>query len=195
MISVHTIVNTVYNSNTFILYHDHSDYVWIVDCGDIDPIVEWLGKNHKTVKGVLLTHTHHDHIYGLNDLYDLFPKLEVYTSEHGASGLKNTTSNLSKYTINPFIYKGDKIMILDNGSELELFSNYTISVYYTSGHDISSLTYKLDNFLFTGDSYIPNVKVVTSFPLGDREANKESLKLIDSLITSDTIICAGHTIN
>lgn len=40
----------------------------------------------------------------------------------------------------------------------------------TPGHCPSCLTYYTDNYIFTGDSYIPNVKVVTKLPYGDKKS-------------------------
>ena len=40
---------------------------------------------------------------------------------------------------------------------------------YTPGHDWSCMTYYTDEIIFTGDSYIPNIKVITSFPKSNKE--------------------------
>ena len=66
---VERIINTIYASNTYILYDPRYDEVWLVDAGDTNLVIEWIEKYSKTLKGVFLTHTHFDHIYGLNTLY------------------------------------------------------------------------------------------------------------------------------
>ncbi|MCB6651666.1 MBL fold metallo-hydrolase, partial [Bacteroides salyersiae] len=48
------------------------------------------------------------------------------------------------------------------------------------------------NYLFTGDSYIPNVKLVTNLPRSNKEKAKKSLERILGLIKDDTIVCPGH---
>ena len=59
------IVNSLFQSNTYILSIGESIGVWLVDMGDIRPILKWMSDNgKKDVIGVLLTHTHFDHIYG-----------------------------------------------------------------------------------------------------------------------------------
>ena len=42
LIQVKKIVNRVFNSNTYILRSGNSQDVWLVDCGDIDRIIETL---------------------------------------------------------------------------------------------------------------------------------------------------------
>lgn len=47
----------------------------------------------------------------------------------------------------------------------------------TPGHCPSCLTYYTDNYIFTGDSYIPNVKVVTKLPYGDKKKQRLLLNI------------------
>ena len=46
--------------------------------------------------------------------------------------------------------------------------------------------------MFTGDSYIPNVEVVTKLKGGNKEESKKSLEKIKKLMEEGTIVCAGH---
>ena len=63
------IVNSVFTSNTFVLTDEGSQDCWLVDVGDIEPILQEVG--NRRVKGVFLTHTHYDHIYGINDVISI----------------------------------------------------------------------------------------------------------------------------
>lgn len=74
----------------------------------------------------------------------------------------------------------DNIKILRNGDRVKLFQDTMIEIFETPGHDKSCLTYKIGNNLFTGDSYIPGVKVITSFP----NSNKEDAELSKQKILS-----------
>lgn len=63
MLTVKSIVNTILESKTYILEVDRLDF-WIVDPGDVEKIMEIVDKD-RVLKGILLTHIHYDHIYGL----------------------------------------------------------------------------------------------------------------------------------
>lgn len=73
------IVNSIFSSRTYILSEEGNTEFWLVDCGDIPPIVDllsFIGGRPFGLKGVLLTHAHYDHIYGLPQLMELFPQVK-----------------------------------------------------------------------------------------------------------------------
>ena len=61
MIDVHTIINSILNSCTYILFNDSED-VYLIDCGETEPILNYLRNNKKVIKGIFLSHCHYDHI-------------------------------------------------------------------------------------------------------------------------------------
>jgi glyoxylase-like metal-dependent hydrolase (beta-lactamase superfamily II) len=188
---VKQLVNSVFTSNTYIVSDNNSDWVWLIDVGDIKGVLNSLTKG-TYVKGVFITHPHFDHIYGINKLVDLFPECLVFTSEDGKQGLFSDKLNLSYYHNDPITFLGSNIQILRENDTIELFENYFLEALETPGHNWGCLTYKIGNYLFTGDSYIPNVPVVTKLKGGDRESNKKSLQKIKDNISENTIICPGH---
>ena len=168
-----------------------NDNAWIIDPGDIDKIVEILPKKC-SVKGVFITHYHFDHIYGLNSLTYLFPGLVVFATEIIATGLYSDKMNLSYYHNQSFVYQGKNLIFLSDNEVVDLDNGNKIVAIDTSGHNESCLSFMLNNYLFTGDSYIPNVKLVTNLPRSNKEKAKKSLERILGLIKDDTIVCPGH---
>jgi len=188
---VKQVVNSVFTSNTYIISEAKCNWIWLVDIGDMEGVLTVLPKD-AVVKGIFITHPHYDHIYGLNRLIDLFPQCFVYTSQNGMEGLYSEKLNLSFYHEEPIIFKGSTIQILHETDKIELFENCFLETLETPGHNWGCLSYKIENYLFTGDSYIPNIDVVTKLKGGDREANKKSLQKIMANISENTIICPGH---
>lgn len=188
---VKRLINSVCSSNTYILYSDLYEGVWIIDVGDVSNIIGWLEVHNKKVKGVLLTHTHFDHIYGLNELFDYAPCARIYTCEEGQKGLFSDKLNLSKYYDKSFFYKGMNVSLL-NGSSKKLWPNVKCRIYKTPGHDWSCLTYEIGSYLFTGDSYIPGKEVVTSFPKSDKIEAGNSVEKINQILQIKHNVCPGH---
>lgn len=196
MLQVSYIVNSVYASRTYILSGDGGREFWIVDCGDVPPLVDLissLGGGSFKIKGVLLTHAHYDHMYGLPRLTEMFPSLRVFTNEVGKKALANERLNFSKYHEDPINYETDNVVICEDSDEIELLDGIKAVVHYTPGHNPACLTYEVGDYLFTGDSYIPGIKVVTNLPGGNKSIAAESLEKILRLAEGKEV-CPGHVV-
>lgn len=187
MMTIRQIVNSVYNSCSYVLTQDKQS--WLVDCGDVDqilPLVE--GK----LQGVLLTHAHFDHIYGLNNLVSLFPGLTVYTIMAGFNGLLSDKLNFSRYYGDPFIFDSpDNVKLVRDGECISLFEGVEIKAVATPGHSPGCVTWVTENAIFTGDSYIPGVKTVANLPHSDKELALKSEALIRDMVENRSIY-PGH---
>lgn len=190
MLHLSRIVNGVYQSNTYVISADDSKDVWLVDIGDAESVIRMLGDSF-VVKGVFLTHTHYDHIYGINKLYSSFPEIIVYVSDSGISSLFTPKRNLSYYHNDPLSYQGECVIGLREGDYMNIYPNHPIIAHETPGHSIDSMTYQIDNWLFSGDAYIPSSPIVTKLPGGDRkEATFSKARIIQ--LAKDRILCPGH---
>ena len=181
-------------SPTYILSQEGSPSVWLIDCGDVPPLMDVLssmGGGSSIIKGVLLTHVHYDHIYGLPRLTEIFPSLRVYTNEYGKMALTDIRLNYSKYHYDPIVYESENVVTCDEGSVIDLFEGIQAKVYHTPGHSPSCLTYEVGDYLFTGDAYIPGIKVVTTFKGGNKQEAAESVERILRL-ADGKVVCAGH---
>lgn len=190
MLQVKQVVNRVFTSNTYIVFDEDFDDCWLVDIGDFERVADAL-PNGKRIKGLLLTHTHFDHIYGINDLCRNYPDCIVYTSKFGKDALMDDKQNLSRYHEHPIVFEGKHLEIVEDESNISFFGEEIIRVAVTPGHTPDCLTFYTKNYIFTGDSYIPNVKVVTKLPGGNREEATRSKEKILRLAHGKTI-CPGH---
>lgn len=190
MLQVKQIVNNIFTSNTYILFDDDYDHCWLVDIGDFQKVADALPSGIE-VKGLLLTHTHFDHTYGINKLHEAHPECRVYTAEYGKIALYDEKKNFSKYHEASFIFNGDDVEVLNEGDQLEIYPGMILTTFATPGHCPSCLTYVVGNWIFTGDAYIPGLKVVTKLPMGDRKLAADSIERIKSLAEGKKI-CPGH---
>ncbi|MGL4228600.1 MAG: MBL fold metallo-hydrolase [Tannerellaceae bacterium] len=181
---VHQIVNSILSSNTYCLWEESSDEMWLVDCGDAKEVIDFARKINKSVTRVYLTHTHLDHIYGLNELLKAFTEVVVYTNSFGAIALKNSKLNLARYYKGNFIYKGCRVELLD--------ICHSNNAWMVPGHDPSCICYLFNNYLFTGDSFLLDYPVISRFPNGNVEEASQSEQFIKSLWKDEIVLCPGH---
>ena len=102
---------------------------------EINPIIEYLEAEDLILDKILVTHTHHDHIYYLNDFIDLHPLVKVYASSNAAF---KTKIEFNKVEHNDVIILG-RLFILS---------------LFTPGHYFDSMCFwlKSENIVFTGDT-------------------------------------------
>lgn len=192
-LNIRHIVNRVFNSMTYIIECVGCDVCWLVDCGDVGDVIA----SNKKVGGVFLTHSHYDHIYGLNSIVEAFPEITVYTNDFGYEALMDPRKNLSRYhpDVEDFIFRyRQNIVKISDGDRIFLFDGSDLSVMETPGHDPSCLSYLVGNALFTGDAYIPGVKTVTSFPHSDKLLAAESIARLENLLNEATFY-PGHFVS
>lgn len=192
MLQVDHIVNSVFTSITWILSVPGSDNVWLVDCGDCDKIVQRIAG--RKVVGVLLTHAHFDHIYGLPELFEIFPRCQVFTNEIGSVALGDVRKNMSLYHETPVSVDKSHCSLCDDGADIPLFEGISAKVFATPGHNPSCLSFMVNDCFFTGDAFIPGIKVVTNMPGSNKVQAKESVALIQK-VCGDKKICPGHIVN
>ena len=175
---IETIHNVILQSYSYVLYEDGVKDCYLIDCGEVEPIKRFLHANGKDLKGILLTHSHYDHIYGINEILNLYPDVIIYASAGTIEGLSNVGINLS------YMYD-DGDYIVNRGNTIDVYSttislfNNTLNPISTPGHDSDCTTYIIGCNIFTGDAYNPNFDVFTKW----RRSNPiEAQKSIDSIL-------------
>lgn len=194
MLQIKEIVNSIFTSKTYILYREGRDKAWLVDIGDVEPVLQYLNTKHLAVEGVILTHAHFDHIYGLEDLVEHFPNCKVYVTEFAKQALASDKLNMSRYHGDRINYDKDNVVVVHEGESFTLFEDEPQSKFYeTPGHNPGCLTLSVGRYLFTGDAYIPEVGVNTQLPFADKEKARQSLDRILQL-AQGKIIMSGHQV-
>lgn len=191
MIVVTSAVGQVMGSVVYALSDGNSHDYYLIDIGDFEAAKSLLPEE-AIVRGVFITHGHHDHIFGIKALKEAYPDCVVYVSEECARMLASAKANLSMYLEMPMEYKGE-VSILHDGDVVNMFDSISLTAIATPGHNPSCLCFMVGDYLFTGDSYIPGVKVVTNLPGGDKRLAQESVERILEL-AEGKVICSGHEV-
>lgn len=192
MIEIYGITNSVFASKTYILSKEGCDKAWLVDIGDVEPVLEYLAVRKLSAIGVFITHAHFDHIYGLEALVEHYPSCKVYVTEYSKGALASDKLNMSRYHGDRINYDKDNVVIVYEGESMTLFEcEPQMEFYETPGHNPGCLTMIMGDIIFTGDAYIPGAGVNTSLPRANKEQAKESSERILTLAERKTVL-SGH---
>ncbi len=141
-----------------------------------------------TVKYVLNTHGHFDHI-GANDFVRESTGAKIAIHEFDAESLGSSFRN-SSLLIGWNLKLKPADILLKEGDILR-FGSGSLTVLHTPGHTPGSVSFLVDNQVFSGDLIFAGSVGRTDLPGGSFEAMRDSLKRIKKL-PSKTIIFPGH---
>ena len=194
MLKIKRIVNEVFNSNTYILYSDDEPSVYLIDPGNLKETLSWMEQNGKNdVKGILLTHSHFDHIYRVNDFLELYPHCILYvSSNHGKEYLADERKNFSTYHEHPITVIHPIIHEVGNHEKIQLWDKVKIICLHTPGHSPDSACFLYKNNLFTGDTLIKGIRTVTKLRGGSKSDLIHSMTFLDEMLDGNIVIYPGH---
>ncbi len=177
-----TVVGTL-RTNCYLLIDEGSRLAAVIDPGDnAEALAALIAREEVTLKYILLTHGHRDHTLAAPALHELFPDAAVYIHRLDANG-----SGIYHYPLEGVI---DGLNYYDEGDTLPLGS-LTISVLYTPGHTAGSVTLKVGDALFVGDTLFAGSCGRTDLPGGDPMEMLASLRRLGRL-EGDYTVYPGH---
>jgi hydroxyacylglutathione hydrolase len=178
--------------NCFLLRRDDSDRALIVDPGDEAPkILNAADELGVTVEGILLTHTHFDHIGAVAPVAAATGAL-VWCPEIESPVLADINSYVPWPGFGPYeSYEADHT--LSGGERLEL-AGFEIDVIFTPGHSPGHVTYSLrdEAAIFSGDVLFQGSVGRTDLPGGDWGTLLESIRKLVEDHPPETTVYPGH---
>lgn len=179
-------------ANCYIVYNDITNEALVIDPADNGAYINTkLKENNLTLKAVLLTHGHFDHIMAVQYLKNTF-NVKVYAHESEVEILADTSKNLSASMGGAPLSINADILLKDN-QKLELIGT-TITVIHTPGHTAGGVCYYFESekLLFSGDTLFRDSVGRTDFPTGSMSLLVRSIK--EKLITlgDDVVVYPGH---
>lgn len=170
-------------TNCYILEDDQTNLAAVIDPGDEPELIqEALEKEGVEVRYLLLTHGHYDHTTAVPALHRVYPQADIYIHQADANGAGSTLFHLAGEV--------DDLKLYDEGDVIRL-GDHEIQVLHTPGHSPGSVTLKVEDVLFTGDTLFAGSCGRTDLRGGSYEQIMQSLKRLGEL-KGDFHVCPGH---
>ena len=180
-------------NNNYLLIDEDSKEAALIDCtnyiSELGAVLEEYGA---TLKYILLTHGHFDHIMGVPKIKKEFEPL-VYLHIDDKELVDNSDEFMLSVGMQPFEHpKIDKY--IDEGEEIYL-GNTKIEVIHLPGHTQGGVGYLVDRMLFSGDTIFLESIGRTDLIGGNHSQLVQTIKDKIFTLDGDTIIYVGHGTN
>ena len=155
----------------------------VIDPGDeADRIQAEVEASGARVEYILLTHGHYDHTTAVPELHRVWPQAKIYIHRADANGAGSR--------LFPLAGQVDNLAYYAEGDTLSLGA-LTIQVLETPGHSPGSVTLRVGDVLFTGDTLFAGDCGRTDLRGGSYEQILASLKKLGEL-KGNFHVCPGH---
>lgn len=178
-------------ANTYVISDKDNNAIVIDPSKDYDGVINFLDRHSLTLKAILLTHGHFDHIRGVNRLVNKY-NVPIYIHYEDEYYLKDTFMNCSSMCDEEIIVEQAPVVVKDN-DELNILSEGPIKVIHTPFHTKGSVCYYLkdNNWLITGDTLFKMSVGRDDLPGAIPSKRRESLDKI-MILPKETKIFPGH---
>ncbi len=157
--------------------------------GDADLIMEIVKKHNLSIRYIIATHGHFDHIEGLSDLVHSI-KAPIMLHE-GDTPLYNDLKGQGRIFGMTLAPAPPLDKTLKDGDRFS-FGDYTIDVLHTPGHSPGSISLRCDSSVYTGDTVFAGSIGRTDLPGGSHDALIRSAKLKILSLDDATALHPGH---
>lgn len=184
-----------FQQNTYLMYDDKGT-AYIIDPGNFtssenELLKNFISEKKLTLKRLLLTHAHIDHILGnkfIFDTYGLLPEV----NKDDLYFIENMTKSGAMYGINceasptPIAYIND--------GDIITLGEYAFNCIHTPGHSPGSISFynKQNKLLISGDVLFYGSIGRTDLPKGNHQQLIDSIKQKLFILDDDTKVYSGH---
>ncbi len=177
-------------ANCFILGCEETLEAVVIDPGDeADRILTALAESKLTLKYIINTHGHFDHVGANKPLVDA-TGAPILIHELDAPMLNQIAANAANWGL-----AGDNSpepeKMLDEGDTVT-FGNITLTVIHTPGHTPGGISLKTQEHVFVGDTLFQGSIGRTDFPGGSFETLRDSIQKKLFALGDEVQVYTGH---
>lgn len=166
-------------TNSYIVAGEQGNAVLIDAPGNAEYMLSKLESEHLTLKKILLTHGHFDHIGAVADIAEK-TDCQVYIHKADLAKLTDNNDNLLMVFGLDNLKKYDKAIAFNDGDVIKM-DELEFRVIHTPGHTSGSCCFVLGDNLFTGDTLFARSIGRTDMPDGNVNDMLKSLKKLIAL--------------
>lgn len=178
------------SNNNYVVIDEESREAVIIDCTqNPQDMLDFIQSHHATLKYILLTHGHFDHILGLNEVSpEIAQKAIVHPNDRF---LLDNINDFMDYISFAHVMAPKIDHFLDEKTTLFL-GKTPIQIIPTPGHTPGCVCFLIQDNLFSGDTLFYHSYGRTDMPKSSTREIYNSLKKLFSSLSDETKVFPGH---
>ena len=197
MVKVFKITVNQFAECTHIIWDETGEAV-IIDCGvfkygERERLIRFIESEGLRPVRCLLTHAHHDHLYGNDLIYDIYGLLPEVHKDDEWIMKEHLLIRLSEiYKEYPYDIPIPEHYLAD-GEEIP-FGHHSLKVIHTPGHSPGSVFFYCEGegIAFSGDTLYDDDIGSTNLAGGNYDLMMDSIDRVLQMLPDDTVIYPGH---
>jgi len=179
------------SENCYLVYDENTMDGIVIDPGyKAEGIKERAEKEGISIKGILITHCHYDHIEYLEEIRAL-TGAPLFASALASRNIGDPTINITYSGLGREIKAREAERIVSDNEDFKVGS-IKIKCILTPGHTNCGTCFLIDNALFAGDTLFLRNCGRWDLPTGDMATLEKSIKTKLYTLPDDTIVFPGH---
>ena len=184
---IKTYIEPPIDNNNYLIIDEQSKEAALIDCSSVnDELKHDLAEHNATLKYILLTHGHFDHIAGIRPN----PNVKIVMNKEDLGWLNKANQYLPMFGIPEISIP--KVDIFVNDGDIIKLGNLEIKVITTPGHTQGGVCYLVDGKLFSGDTIFRESVGRCDLEGGDFDQIVDSIENKIFTLPPQTLIYPGH---
>ncbi len=176
-------------NNNFVVADEENKEAVLIDCSEPDDeIMDWVKEQGLTLKYILLTHGHFDHVLGVN-YYRKKYGVPAFLYEKDAALIKRVNEYTQMLGFAEAELPTPKSFDLNADFRL---GKYRFEIIPTAGHTEGGVCYLLDKILFSGDTLFRGTYGRTDLKESDDVKMQQSLQTLFRILPDEIEVWPGH---
>ena len=195
MLYIHIFRFNPFSENTYVLFNDQKNGV-IIDPGNWNEkeneiLENFIEEKEISIKNILLTHAHIDHVLGLQWAFDTY-KVAIKMHEEEKDVLDRNPMSARNYGFDFKPFVGD-IELLKEG-EKYFIDEDSFEIFHVPGHSPGSIAFynEAQKFIISGDALFQGSIGRTDLYRGNHEQLLESIRTKLFTLPEETEVFSGH---
>ena len=176
-------------TNTYVVINENKACLVVDPSQGCDDVLAFIQEQGLVLEAIVLTHGHFDHILGIAELHDAYPRMAIWMHPDEKELIAHAQHNGSYLIGSNYAFGGATHDLTEGKMRI---GGFDCIVFHVPGHTPGGCALVFEDNCLSGDSLFAGSIGRTDFPGSDQEALLKNIKEKLFTLPDTTIVYPGH---